>query len=239
MVHRVAQKHRKAREGRNPRTGEPIWRSNKLHHWPHASVAVDPERDIVVVGANDGIFHAYRAGNGDQIWSRDFEPGQARDPATADIKTTAALSKSRGLAVFGTWDHKVYALDIETGETAWSFDTGARVMGSAAIDDENGRIFVGSLNPTNAVLALDLETGDELWRFDAGGGVMSSPAISADRQTIVVGSDANALFALEADTGKQRWKFEADGPITASPALVGDMIYVAAKKGSLYALHTF
>jgi outer membrane protein assembly factor BamB len=221
----------------DPRTGEPLWRSEKLGHWPHASVAVDPERNIVVVGANDGVFHGYDADNGEELWSRDFEPGD-EDDSSGDIKTTAAISKSRGLAVVGTWDKKLYALDIETGETAWEFDTGARIMGSPAIDDENGRVFIGSLSPASAVFGVDLDTGEELWKFDTGAGVMSSPALSGDRAVVVVGSNAGRLHAIDAATGDEVWSFEADGPITASPALVGDMIYVAAKEGSLYALRT-
>ncbi len=221
----------------DPRTGEAIWRSPKLHHWPHASVAVDSQRGLVLVGANDGIFHAYDTSDGHEVWSHDFEPGPEKDPPTADIKTTAALSQSRGLAVFGTWDDNVYALDLDTGEVVWSFDTGGAVMSSAAIDEDNGRVFVGSLGG-RAVYALDLQTGAMLWKFDARSPVMSSPALSGDRETVVVGSSGGTLFALDAASGQARWRFQADGPITASPALVGDMIYVAAKQGSLYALRT-
>lgn len=222
----------------DPRTGQPVWRSDKLGHWPHASVAVDPERDIVVVGANDGVFHAYDTETGEELWSRDFEPGEEFDPSTADIKTTAAISKSRGLAIFGTWDDHLYALDIETGETAWSLDTGGRIMGSAAVDDDNGRVFIGALYPSNELIAADLDTGQELWRFDTGGSVTSSPALSGDGQTVVVGSSSSALFAIDAANGEQVWRFDTDGPVTASPALVGDMIYIAAKQGSLYALRS-
>jgi outer membrane protein assembly factor BamB len=221
----------------DPRTGEPVWRSDKLRHWPHASVAVDPQRNIVVVGANDGVFHAYRAESGEELWSRDFEPGD-EDDSSGDIKTTAAISASRGLVMVGTWDHKLYALDIESGETDWTYDTGGRIMGSAAIDDENGRVFVGSLSPASRVVGLDLDSGDELWTFKAGAGVMSSPALSGDREVVVIGSNAGNLHAIDAGSGEGIWSFEADGPITASPALVGDMIYVAAKEGSLYALRT-
>lgn len=223
----------------DPRTGEPIWRSKKLHHWPHASVAVDPERKVVVVGANDGVFHGYDTDSGEELWARDFEPGEEKDPSTADIKTTAAISKSKGLAIFGTWDENLYALDIETGETAWQHDTGGRIMGSAAIDEENGRVYIGTLGGSGALVALELDTGEELWRFEAGASVMSSPAISGDRKVVVVGSSGSKLHAIDAETGDEIWAFETDGAITASPALVGDMIYIAAKEGSLYALRTY
>jgi outer membrane protein assembly factor BamB len=222
----------------NPYNGEAIWQSPKLHHWPHASVAVDPERKIVAVGANDGIFHAYSTDTGEELWARDFEPGEEFDPSTADIKTTAAISASRGLIVFGTWDSNVYALQIETGDTVWQFDVGGKVMGSVAIDDENGRVYIPALSPSSGVYALDLDTGEEVWKFDAGSSVLSSPAISGDRSRVVFGSHSGHLFAVEAETGAEVWRFETDGAITASPALVGDMIYIAAKEGALYGLRT-
>ena len=222
----------------NPYTGEALWVSPKLHHWPHASVAVDPERKVVAVGANDGVFHAYNTDTGEEIWARDFEMGEEFDPPTADIKTTAAISASRGLLIFGTWDDNIYALDIETGETAWQFDTGANIMGSVAVDDVNGRVYAPSGSPARAVFALDLDTGEMIWKFDAGGSVISSPAISGDRSAVVFGSGSSHVYAVNSETGEEIWRFATDGPVTASPALVGDMIYVAAKEGSLYGLRT-
>ena len=222
----------------DPFTGEAIWVSPKLEHWPHASVAVDPARKIVAVGANDGVFHAYSTDTGEELWSRDFEPGEEFDPSTADIKTTGAISDTRGTILFGTWDHNVYALNLSDGTTAWQFDTGGRIMGSVAIDDDAGRAYVPTLGPGNAVYALDLDTGEQIWKFDASGGVLSSPALSGDRSAVVFGTGASHVFAVNAQTGAEIWRFAVDGPVTASPTLVGDMIYVAAKEGSLYGLRT-
>jgi outer membrane protein assembly factor BamB len=223
----------------DPVTGEALWVSPKLEHWPHASVAVDPARGVVAVGANDGVFHAYDTETGEELWQRDFEPGEELDPGTADIKTTAAVSSSRGLLLFGTWDRNFYALRTESGEEAWRFSAQGIFMGSAAVDEENGRVFIGAAGNDGHVYALDLDTGAELWRLHTGGSVLSSPALSGDRRTVVVGSSSGALFAIDAATGQQRWRYETDGPITSSPALVGDKIYIAAKNGALYALRSF
>ncbi len=222
----------------DPFTGEAIWVSEKLHHWPHASVAVDPVRNIVAVGANDGIFHAYSTETGEELWARDFEPGDEFDPGTADIKSTGAISATRGTILFGTWDKNLYALNLADGTTAWEFNTGGRVMGSVALDDDAGRAYVPSLGPANAVFAVDLDTGEELWKFDAGGSVLSSPALSGDKKTLVFGSGSGFVFAVDAETGNEIWRYEVDGPVTSSPTLVGDMIYIAAKQGSLYGLRT-
>lgn len=223
----------------DPVTGEAVWVSDKLEHWPHASVAVDPDRNVVAVGANDGVFHAYDTDTGVELWQRDFEPGADPDPSTADIKGTAAVSASRGLLLLGTWDRNFYALDIENGEERWRFAAGGIFMGSAAVDEENGRVFFGAASPDTHVYAVDLDSGEEIWRLDTGGSVLSSPALSGDRRTVVVGSSSGDLFAIDAATGAERWRFTTDGPITSSPALVGDRVYIASKEGSLYALRSF
>lgn len=217
----------------DPRTGDAIWVSEKLGHWPHASVAVDPERNVVMVGANDGIFHGFDTDTGEEIWQRDFEA----ESGEADIKGTPALSATRGLVVFGTWDHHVYALDIETGAERWSFDAGGSMQSSAALDDVNGRVFIGRSGSGPSFFAIDLDSGQQLWSATLGS-VTSSPAISGDRSRIVVGTADGRVVALEAETGEIVWEFETDGPVSASPTLVGDMIYFAARFGSLYAIRT-
>ncbi len=221
----------------DPRTGEEIWRSPRLEHWPHASVSVDPQRDIVVVGANDGVFHAYDTDNGQQVWSRDFEPGDAYDPPTADIKTTAAVSAQRGLAVFGTWDNYLYALDVETGDEAWKVDTKGSVMGSAALHDASGRVYVGT-RASEALVAVDLDSGDVVWRLDVGGGIISSPAVNSAGDGLVVGTNAGEVVGVDTASGQVAWRFDAGGQVSASPAWVGPMIYVAAKSGALIGLET-
>jgi len=219
----------------DPRDGSEIWVSEQLKHWPHASVAVHTGMDVVMVGANDGVLHGYDTNTGEELWSRDFEAALGRE---ADIKTTAAMSESRGIGVLGTWDHNLYAIDLGNGEVVWQFDTGGSIQGSPALDDENGRVFQGSSGSGDTFFAVDLDTGERVWSIRAGR-VSSSPAISGDRSRVVFGSADEKVVAVEADTGEIVWEFPTDGGVTASPILVGDMIYVAARLGSLYALRTF
>lgn len=219
----------------DPRDGSEIWVSDQLKHWPHASVAVHPELDIVMVGANDGVLHGYDTNSGEELWSHDFE---AVFSGEADIKTTAAMSQSRGIGVLGTWDQHVYGIELESGDILWQFDTGAMIQGSPALDDENGRVFQGASGSGDTFFALDVETGERLWSI-AAGRVSSSPAISGNRERVVFGSQDEKVIAVEAATGEIVWEFPTDGGVTASPILVGDMIYVAARLGSLYALRTF
>lgn len=217
----------------DPRDGSEIWASEPLGHWPHASVAAHPDERIIVVGANDGILRGYDADSGEERWSVDFERGDEE----ADIKTTAAISEPRRLAVLGTWDDHVHAVDLATGDVRWSYLAGSNMQGSPALDDRAGRVYQGTAG-RKTLVALDLDTGEEIWTIDVGGRISSSPALSGDGSRLVVGTNDGTVIAVEAETGDVVWTFEADGPVSASPTLVGDMIYVAARFGSLYALRT-
>lgn len=221
----------------DPRTGEAVWTSARLDHYPHSSVAVAPKLGLVVVGANDGRVRTYDSATGALLWHRDFEPGDA-DVFDADIKTTPAISPTRNLAVLGTWDRHVYALDLTTGETRWRVNTGGILMGSAAIHEPTGRVYVGTGTSRGELFALDLDTGAVVWRLDTRSGVESSPAVNDAGDGLVVGANDGRLWGLDATDGRVQWTFQADGPLTASPAWVGDMIYIAAKQGSLYGLQT-
>ncbi len=218
----------------DPRTGEEVWRSVVQDDYIHSSVAVDPEAGLVFVGANNGVFFSMDSQTGETVWSRDFEP----EPGSsgADIKTTPAVSPDRDLVVVPTWDGSIYALRRRTGETVWETRVGGAFMGSAAIHEGTGRVYVGTPLRRDALLALDLDTGDVEWRIDVQGGIRSSPAVNGAGDGLVVGSDSGTLWGVDAATGDAVWSFTADGPITASPIWVRDRIYFAANEGSLYAL---
>lgn len=219
----------------DPRTGQLVWQSEQIPDFPHSSVAVDPERNIVVVGANDGILRAYDSVDGSTLWQTDFAPvGDRYD----DIKATPAISPSQGLVIVGTWDHHVYAVDIETGALRWQFDTGGLMQGSPAIDEARGVVYQGTGSHGESVFALDLTTGNKLWGADKGW-IQSSPSISGDGSSIVIGSNDHKVYALDATSGAEIWFFEADGIVNATPILVEDMVYFSARLGSLYALRSY
>ena len=68
-------------------------------------------------------------------------------------------------AVFaGSFDDKLYALDISDGSEIWSFNTGGSVQSGIAVDDS--AVYAGS--DDDKVYALDITDGSELWSFTAG-----------------------------------------------------------------------
>ncbi len=219
----------------DPRDGEEIWRSEALGHWPHSSVSVDAERKIVVVGANDGVLYAFDSDDGKTLWTLSLDGG-----GSSAIKTTPTIASKEGLVLFGAWDGKLHAVDIKTGKEKWTAEIGGSMQGSAALDVENSVVYQGGPG-SKTMHAINVADGSTKWALEGDknlGKISSSPAISGDRKRIVFGTNDNKVVALNAETGDLIWTFDTDGPVSPSPVLVKNMIYIAARDGSLYALET-
>lgn len=207
-------------------TGEILWRDDGLRDHPHSSVALDPERSVMVVGDNSGDLTAW-----------DLEPPRRRWVYQTGDAIKGPILLHEGVAFFGSWDKHLYAVDVETGEPRWRVDVGARAMSGAAISPSLGLVYMGSHD--SYLYALNAETGDVAWSFKTGAKVVSSPVVAGDR--VLFGSHDRYLYVLEAATGKLVYKFHARGAVSSSPALLGDRIVFTERRteelpGSLYLL---
>ena len=78
----------------------------------------------------------------------------------------------------GSEDGFVYAIDIETGETQWRFQTKRQVRSSPVISDS--LLFIGS--DDNHLYALHIKTGKLIWSFETGGSILAcGPRINSRR----------------------------------------------------------
>jgi outer membrane protein assembly factor BamB len=165
---------------------------------------------------------------------------------------------SDGTVYIGSFDSHFYALDPESGDVLWEFDTGDHIYASAALgadaDGNTDAIYFGSAD--GIFYALDPE-GRLLWRYDAGDPIRSSAALGAgpgkgSRGILYFGSGNGRLHALEARDGSRRFSFDAtsDDPIlaerndlNASVALGETGIFIGGEDGHLryvpydYCLH--
>jgi outer membrane protein assembly factor BamB len=215
-------------------SGEKIWvREFRAH--AHSSPAIDTAKNMLFVGDNVAVLHAYDLVSGEEVWSHQLEqPGESE----SDIKSTPMVIADKDLVVFGAWSEKVHALDENTGEQKWELDVGARVMSSMAYAPGREVAYVGTFGPTKSLIAIDVNTGDELWRAEIGSSIMSSPAVNADESLVVFGAYNGKLYAVDAESGEVAWTHDIGSAVTGSPALVGSKVYVSASKGDLVALET-
>jgi outer membrane protein assembly factor BamB len=227
--------------------GHQLWKSKT-----GGPVAATPAlaSTMVYVGSYDGKFYALDKRTGAAQWKfatggeRRFEAKglhgmQPKNQTVADPYDVYLSSPvvAGGMVYFGGGDGNVYALDAQSGELQWKFQTGDVVHASPAYAD--GVLFFGSWD--SYFYALDARTGAEKWRFHGGEdpvihnqvGFQSSPAVVDG--VVYTGCRDSNLYALDAATGKQKWHFYNDGSwVNTSPAVTHGKVIFGTSDSHLY-----
>lgn len=167
---------------------------------------------------------------------------------------------AEGIVIVGSYDGRLYARDLASGDERWTYDTGAQVLepnlninlgisGSAAIDD--GMVFVGDAAAT--VHAVDAPSGEAIWATkvdsQAAASIWSSPIPWNGRVYVGVASISKepgfrgSVVALDAATGEQVWQTFTvpegadDAGVFAVPAIDPErqMLYIGTQNA--YSLH--
>jgi outer membrane protein assembly factor BamB len=88
-----------------------------------------------------------------------------------------------------------YAIDAQTGEIVWEYETssGEYIYSPPVVAQQS--IYFGSGDNRLYCLSLD---GEKQWDFETGGAIGSSPAIVDD--TLFIGSHDGNLYALADET---------------------------------------
>ena len=178
----------------------------------------NPDRDA------PGYIVALDADTGRELWR--FQAGV--------IESSPVLVD--GLLYFGSWDRKVYALDVRTRTPRWTFETGDEVKAAPAYAD--GVVYVGSYD--GKVYALDARTGKELWATGAQAGVggagnfYATPAVAYGR--VFIGNTDGKVYAFGARSGDLLWSQSTGGYVYSSAAVWDRTVYVGSYDGNLYAL---
>ena len=148
--------------------------------------------------------------------------------ATDDVVTATPAVVGDTLYT-GDWSGVVYALDRETGEERWRFQTAehrnvyaGQIVSSPAVADVGGEriVLIGS---GKTMYALDAADGTERWRHELGEAgdvdepteIESSPVVVDD--VVLFGYDVHntpgyraGLRALDATDGELLWDFDPD-----------------------------
>jgi outer membrane protein assembly factor BamB len=144
------------------------------------------------------------------------------------IETSPLLGGGR--VYFGSWDHRVYALDARTGRLDWSFATGDRVKGGVAFAD--GKVFAGSYD--GRLYALDATTGKLRWAAGGLGGLYATPSVAHGR--VFVGSTNGRVYAFTTAGGRLIWSTPTGSFVYSPVALSGASAYVGSYDHRFYAL---
>jgi len=174
----------------------------------------------------EGYIFALEADSGLKLWQFKFPYVGSTYGDFGGHVTSPVVAE--GLVLVGA-SRSLYALDAETGEQRWMFDTHDPVASSATVAGSN--VY---LTDFTRLYAIDLETGEESWSF--GYGTMSlffAPVIIGDA---VIVTSFDTVYALDRRSGDVVWaRSVAGGEDLVPSAAAGDHVYVKTSQ-RLYAL---
>ncbi len=203
--------------------------------------ALSPDGTTVYAVSNDNFLYAVNTADGSERWRFPIltEPFEI---------TSSPTVKSDGTIYVGSDDFYVYALkpaarladptgiggvNALLGE--WRFRTNGEIESSAALDPDDGTIYIGS---DDGNLWAIRPNGTEKWRFPTGDLIDSSPIVDLDG-TIYIGSLNGRVYAINPN-GTQKWFFATGGQITSSPALgQAGFIHIGSNDGNFYTISQF
>lgn len=196
-------------------TGALVWEDNRMTNHAHSITGIDVDARRFAAGCNDGSLY---------VWNLDTREFEGSFETGGPIKGPVCMYD--GLAVFGSWDGSVYAVDTTTLERVWAEPTGRRVMSGAALHPETGVVVIG--NHGGTLYALDLTTGEREWSFDTDGMIVGSVTVADG--TALVGSYDTTLYAVDVESGEKRWSFETPhGWVTSAPAVHDGAVYATER----------
>ena len=125
----------------------------------------------------------------------------------------------------------MYALDLKTGKTRWSFDTGMRIVGSPAVSE--GVVVFGSSNYD--IYGLSAQTGKMLWKITTEQAVMGAATIHEG--IAYIGGGDGKMYAIHIHSGEVKWTFnELKNYVLTRPLVYNDKLYFGAWDTYFYAL---
>jgi outer membrane protein assembly factor BamB len=146
----------------------------------------------------------------------------------SDTPAVCSTCTAHGLVFFGSWDKKVYAVDIQTHQIVWSYLTGNIITSSPTV--ANGNVYIGSED--QYLYGFVAATGQPLTGFPVktNGPIFSTPAV-AGNNVYVESWDYN-LYAFNASTGGlPLWKVNIIG-LDSSPSIdvVHGVVYAGGNR---------
>ena len=217
--------------------GEVMWRFETGEIIDSSALLDDQDR--IYFGSGDGTLYALDKG-GNEVWTFD-----ADDPAT----NNALINWFEGnvaIGVDGTLyvpndNFCTYAIDRDTGEKKWCFETADQTWSLPALNPATGKLFMGNnfLLAAN-IYSINADDGRRAWNATTAGSVAASPMITGfgEDDLVVVGSFDGFLYAYRQNAPAEVWTFGARDHIYASPGQLSDgTIIQPAADGTIYAIN--
>ncbi len=199
-----------------------------------AGPVLDIQRNLVLVGSEDGNLYAFDARPKSVIpRNSDGTPTDRMvwdQPFRTDGKIWSTPVVGAGTVYFGSHDNNVYAVDLDSGEEKWRFATGGVVAGRPLLFD--GLVVAGSFDKN--LYGIDATSGSLVWKVE-GANWFWAGAVANERTIFAPSVDGN-IYAVDVN-GNLLWKHNMGAAIVSRPALVPRGLVVAAKNGKVSLLN--
>jgi outer membrane protein assembly factor BamB len=172
---------------------------------------------LVAIGLDDRV----------ERWSVDL-PGVSR----------AGVTVAGDLALVGTNDGTITAVEVATGEVAWTAEVGGYVDAPVAASDAIALVSVrGSREAGTRVVALDLADGTVSWRYEPVTAVATIGPVSVGDDLAYASPADSSVRAFSLEDGEERWVARLNSFVPAqAPVLVEGGVLVADVRAQVYRL---
>lgn len=168
------------------------------------------------------LFTSEQAGTVQPRWIFKTEDEIRGGPATARNE----------LALVGSYDRNLWAVNLSTGEQVWKFPTKAGIAVTPAVDEGSRLVLFGSEDFT--LYAVDFRNGRITWTYHTKDRIRSSVRIAHDH--VFFGSDDGHVYALGLSSGRFLWAYDVGAPVRTRPFVTNDMIIFGSESGEVTAI---
>lgn len=198
-------------------SGDVLW-SARLSGMVSGGVLLSGDTLFAATSRPEGRVYALQRPNGKQIWRKGTDPIGA---PLALVDTVLVAQTQRG---------EVLGMDPAGGEIRWRRRVGvARV---AATPAGAGGLLVAT---TDSLFRLATADGKITHRA-ASPGTVVSPWVDFGGG-LVAGTTDSMVVSIEPTTLRRTWSVQADAPVLGSPAVLGDTLFFASRRGTVYRIN--
>lgn len=122
-----------------------------------------------------------------------------------------------GLAVIGSGNNHVHAIDLVSGKATWTVDLGASIDAAPMLLD--GAVIIGTTE--GRLVSLALADGKLRWEGKAGDKITGAATwfVHDGMKRLLVGSYDNNIYCFNATDGAELWKYETGSYVNGTPAI--------------------
>ncbi len=195
--------------------------------------------DVVVAPFPSGDIVALRVQNGLALWSDNLTVTRHFDAMSTLADIHGAPVIDHGMVFVVGHSGEMLAIDLRTGERAWSQDIGGTSQPWIAGDylyvlSSNGALLCLTRNEGRVRWITQLDQREDMTDRKSKPIVWSGPTLAGDR-LIAVASNSEA-WAVSPYTGLPLGKIALSSPIFLTPIVAGKTLYLLADDGTLSAL---